>query len=135
MKHEKPPPPSRPPAPATGGSPASPPLRPPTSPPSLPLAPSRPLDEPPIPLSVSALPTSNFECITGPPPNLFHSPVRWRYNDHRRMNHGPAETCIFMSAAQGLSLPVTELYPSQKTGSLFSSGSQFPWTKRCTDNS
>lgn len=63
-----------------------------------------------IPLfSVPTVPTFNFECITGPPTPgwLFQSPVRWRYNDHRHMNHGPAETCIFMSAAHSLSLPLT----------------------------
>lgn len=76
-----------------------------------------------ISLSVPAVPTLNFECITGPPLNLplppspllpprpplypFQSPVRWRYNDHRHMSHGPAETCIFMSPACILRPPVT----------------------------
>jgi len=41
------------------------------------------------------------------PLHPFQSPVRWRYNDHRHMSHGPAETCIFMSPACILRPPVT----------------------------
>lgn len=55
----------------------------------------------------SLSPQSKFECITGttPPPLSRQSPtVRWRYNDHRHMNHGPAETCIFMPTAHSLVL-------------------------------
>lgn len=100
--------------------PASPLLRPPTSPP---LAPSRSrgratrrdatrldgLAESPSPfLSLhSPHPTLNVLPDHHLAPCLFQSPVRWRYNDHRRMNHGPAETCIFMSAAHSLSLTLT----------------------------
>lgn len=68
------------------------------------------LDDPPSPFSLSLQSlhsTLNVLPDHQPPGWLFQSPVRWRYNDHRHMNHGPAETCIFMSAAHSLSLPLT----------------------------
>lgn len=110
MKHEKPPPPRR----AIADS-----LllrlfcRPPTSPPRflLSLARTCRAGRHSIPVfsvpAVSLHPTLNVLPDHQPPGWLFQSPVRWRYNDHRHVNHGPAETCIFMSAAHSLSLSLT----------------------------
>ena len=110
MKHEKPPPPSSSPrqlAPSCFASSASTYFATPFCP--LLLSRTR-LDDPPSPFSLSLQSlhsTLNVLPDHQPPGWLFQSPVRWRYNDHRHMNHGPAETCIFMSAAHSLSLPLT----------------------------
>lgn len=65
MKHEKPPSP-----PPVAFSPLPPPACPPTSPPSYLLLFPTPSESLHIPLSVPPVPTSNFECITGPPLTL-----------------------------------------------------------------